>query len=811
MNPSPAQSRQAVRWSSRLGAAAAAALVGLLLSLPAHPALAAGDPQIQVTISQRWQLAGTQGTWTPYVVAVRNGGQSGFTGDVFLVPNDTRSVAPNTYPVYRSSISVQRGSQRSTVFNVIDAPGGYSASVRDSSGREVGHADLTDVGHASSAIGILSDLAQAEQKIAAPLHALTRVDSSLARFPSAQDFPTNAVYLSGLSGLVVDQFDSAALSQAQVQALKDYVGLGGTLIEAGGPSWRRTLLSLPAELLPMRPTSTATASLAALGELAGRSTDATAQVASGDMAGGRATLVAADGQALVVEGSYGAGRVVELTFDPFAGPFDTQVELAGMAWAHAISRALSGVLGGSRSVVAGGFGSTGSAVGSTGGATAAPGSWAPGYTSSADQIYNILANQPAATTPPVGLLGGLLVAYVLLAGLLNYLFLKAMNRRQVMWVSVPVIAVVFTAAAYGVGFGSRGSDFLVTQVQVQRLGPEGAVESYTFDGVYPPRKGDVTLTLPGNTLVSTAVALGPFADNRGDSLITDGARPQVLLGNVAVWTMRTVQTLSVAHPYAYEPRQALPVDAQLRVQKGHVVGRIVNLTQRTISDLELVSASGSEAVLAASLAPGATAPADVELSPGATGPIASSQGVARAIPGVPESSREAMIRLASSQAVNGVPGALAVVGFTQASDAIRVDGSQPGRSAVAAVVEPVALQSADALSGVAPRPRLISNYSSADGSTQVDTYDFDLPTGLTAQTGLTYQLPDTAQPNVRSVEVYDWLAHTWRSMPRQQITARAQGPSALQAGEVAQGVVRVRVVEGFPTNGANLAVGDVSG
>ncbi|HEY4025255.1 MAG TPA: hypothetical protein VGO86_02400 [Candidatus Dormibacteraeota bacterium] len=786
--------------------------MGLLLSLPARPALAAGDPSLQVSITQRWQLAGTQGTWTPYVVVVRNTGQTGFTGDIFLIPTDTRSVAPNTYPAYRAPVSVQRGSQRSTLFHVIDAPGGYLASVRDPSGKEVGRADLVDVPHASSALGILSDLAQAEQKIAAPLHALTRVDSSLARFPSAQDFPTNAVYLSGLSGLVVDQFDSAALSQAQVQALKDYVGLGGTLIEAGGPSWRRTLLSLPPELLPMRPTSTSTASLAALGELAGRTTDATAQVASGELSGGRATLLAADGQALVVEGVYGAGRVVELTFDPFAGPFDTQVDLAGMAWAHAISRALSGVLGGSRSVVSGGFGSSSAtSIATNGGATAAPGSWAPGYTSSADQIYNILLNQPSAAAPPVGLLGGLLVAYVLLAGLLNYLFLKAMNRRQMMWVSVPLIAVLFTAAAYGVGFGSRGSDFLVTQVQVQRLAPEGAVESYSFDGVYPPRKGDVTVMLPGNTLASTAVALGPFADSRGDSLITDGGRPQVLLGNVAVWTMRTVQTLTVAHPYAYEPRQALPIDAQLRVQSGHVVGRIINLTQHPISDLELVSASGSEALLAASLPPGATASADVELSPSTTGPIASSQGVARPIPGVPESSREAMIRLASSQAVNGVPGTLAVVGFTRATDAIRIDGSLPGRSAVAAVVEPIALQSADSLAGVAPRPRLISNYGSADGSTQVDTYDFDLPAGLTVPTGLNYQLPDTSQPNVRSVEVYDWLAHTWRAMARQPVTLRAQGPTPLQPGEVAQGVVRVRVVEGFPTNGASLAVGDLSG
>src|SRR5215469_3875034 len=139
MIPSPAPPRQAVRrWGSRLSAAAVA-IVGLLLALPVRPALAAADSQITVTINQRWQLAGTQGTWTPYVVTVRDTGQAGFSGDLYLVPNDTRSVAPYTYPTYHQPITVARGGQRSLPFNVIDAPGGYSVDVRDGSGRLVAH------------------------------------------------------------------------------------------------------------------------------------------------------------------------------------------------------------------------------------------------------------------------------------------------------------------------------------------------------------------------------------------------------------------------------------------------------------------------------------------------------------------------------------------------------------------------------------------------------------------------------------------------------------------------------------------------
>src|SRR5215471_21569713 len=231
MISSPAQTpqRQFVVWGIRLGAAAA--LVGLLLGVAARPALAA-DPKLTMTVSQRWQLAATQGLWTPYVVTVREEGGAAFTGDVFLVPNISRT-PPNTYPSYRAPITLVKGGQHSTTFYVIDGPDGYNAELRDSSGRPVAQAQPSGSSVSHTAFGILSDLPQAEQKISAPLRALSQLDSSLVRFGSAQDFPNNAASLSGLTGLIIDQFDSGALSQTQVQALKDFVGLGGALVEAG--------------------------------------------------------------------------------------------------------------------------------------------------------------------------------------------------------------------------------------------------------------------------------------------------------------------------------------------------------------------------------------------------------------------------------------------------------------------------------------------------------------------------------------------------------------------------------------------------
>ncbi|HLH67865.1 MAG TPA: hypothetical protein VKY90_02245 [Candidatus Dormibacteraeota bacterium] len=781
---------------------------GLALSgLGSVPGIAgaASVPQLSLEVSQRWQLASSQGTWTPYVVTVKNTGQSSFSGDVVLVPEDDRNSDTGTYPVYQTPVEVGRDSTRSVLVYVIDSPDGYRAELHDSSGRVLARASVNPTVRGSTAIGILSDLPQADQKISAPMRALSRVDTTFTRFASPQAFPTSAVYLSGLSGVILDDFDSAALSQAQVQALEDFVGLGGTLIEAGGPSWRRTLLPLPSDLLPMPPQSTATASLGALADLAGMSTDAVAQVATGPTSS-RASVVlsSSEGLPLVVEGSYGAGDIVELAFDPFAGPFDSQVDLAGLAWTQAIDRALSGVQGAGHSLFSNGFGS-GSAFGG-GPSVTGLGSWAPGYSSSADQLVQILQDTPAASSPPVGLLGGLLVAYVLLVGVLSYLFLRAIGRRVLLWATVPAIAVFFTAGAYVVGFGSRGSDYLLTEVQVNRLGPHGAVMSYSFDGIYAPRKGDVDLSLPTNTLVSTAIMAGPFSQGDGGALITIGSHPDVLLSNVPVWAMRGLQTLSVEHPFSYQPGQAMPIEVRLRLQKGRLQGTVINHTSRSLSDVVLVSSNGPQVVLAPDLGPHASTSVDTPFEQN-LGALPNARGAPAAVRDASESTKDAVVRLAASQAISGRPGDLAVVALTGASDSLLVDGEQPGRSALAAMVEPVRLQSSDSLLGMAPRPRLVSGISNADGTSQVDVYDLNIPAGLTSTPALSYTFVDSPDPAVQSVEVYDWSTHTWRALPKQQLPLRSQQPVALTPGEVQGNVVRVRVRETLPYQ-ANLSLVD---
>lgn len=769
------------RWPLALAA------LGVLAAAWAAPAAAAGQPSAPtLTVSRLWNQGGRAGTWSPYVLTVHNGGRDTFTGTAVLIADagNGRPLA-EAFPEYDAAVVVAAGGQRALTVYAIEPGGGYRGELRDGQGRVVATAGLAATGGAGPAVAIVSDVPQVQQRLDALLRSQSQLDAAVSQFSSVQQFPADVVRLSGLNAVVLDQLDTGSLDQAQLRALADFVGLGGTLVVAGGAGARRTAGPLPAELAPMRPTGTGTASLAPLLELGGLAGDVTATVATGDLTpDARVGLAAPDGTPLLVERPYGAGEVVQLAFDPLAAPFDGRIDVAAAAWVQALERGLTGAAGsGSSQLAQLAFGNGaffgGPPVGS------GPGS-AAGYPGYLDQA---LAEAPAVATPPFGLLAGLLAAYVVAVSALAYAVLRAVGRRGLLWVVVPVTAIACTAAAYVTGFGTRGSDFQVVQVQIERLAPGGVVETAEFDGVLAPRRGDVTLTAPSGALVTTARAsFGPFGSGGDPGRISIASAPQITFPNVPVWDVRPVQTLTVGHDGA-GGGAALPIETRLSLRNGRVRGQVVNHGSRAVRDLRLIGQNGQVA-LAPSLAPGATAEVDAPLSAGQVSTLGGKIGIA--IPtGVfgPASARtaEATIAALAATEVAVRPGEWALIGRVDPTRTLRVGGERPRGTGTALVVEPARLLSADSATGAAPS-RLVSSYRTPAGGI-VEVFEQPVPQGLTGRVALATSVLPGRSPAIMasSLDVYDWGARTWR-------TVSSGSPAALTAGEVAGGVVRARVV-----------------
>src|ERR1700687_871733 len=316
------------------------ALAALGAVLPVH-----ADSSLTVTVSPRWGVT-SPGNWIPYEVVVRNDGATSFEGDVVLAPagapfQQGGYVPSDQFPHYSKHVTVAHLSQVKVEIMVFDASLGYSAEVHDTSGTTVAKATLQQTSGATAyTVGVLSDARGADVAIQGAASLPTAVIAT--RFNGATDFPTSALDLTGLQAIVIDGFDSASLSRAQMSALTNFVAFGGNLVIAGGASWRRTLMPLPPELVPLRPTSTHEESLQTLADLGGQKTPLTAAVVVGDLVSGSSALEGLDHLPIVVEGSYGSGRIILLAYDPLADPIASNGSLSELAWAQGLARSVAG-------------------------------------------------------------------------------------------------------------------------------------------------------------------------------------------------------------------------------------------------------------------------------------------------------------------------------------------------------------------------------------------------------------------------------------------------------------------------------------
>lgn len=765
--------------------AALIALGGSLLG--AAPAMAA-DSGVELTLTQRWN-GGQQGAWTPYVATVRNDGASDFTGDITLHPvENTRGPSVQSWPDYHARLTVPRGSERSITFYVVEPPSGYQASLSDGSGHAVaGPVTVSPWVDGAYTVAVLSDQPQAGGRIEAlkPLSGAGGFQSTAglraSRFSSAQDFPANAVFLSGLGAVVVDDFDVSTLSDAQVRALRDFVGLGGSLVAAGGSSWRRTLLPLAQKGFPgLHPTRSGEAGLQPLADLAGRTTTLAAPVAAGELVAARALLGAAGAVPLAVEAGYGAGRIVELAFDPLAEPVSTDGSgLDQLAWSLALDRALL-----DRAPEPG----RGPAA-TTLPPAPNPVSISGGGVASAEEVVNILQNTPAATLPPIGLLGALLVIYVALAGPLNYVVLRGFRRRELMWVSVPLVALLFTSVAYVAGAAVHGSNYFDNELQVLRLGPDGVAEVHAYHGLYPPHRGNFTVEVPANTLASTALGNPTTSTSSETAVVSVGPRTRVELKDTAYASYRSLQTLAIAR----SPLQpAIALESHLRISHDRVMGTVRNTGDRPVERLALVSGTGQQAQLAVEVAPRATLTVDAPLSPAGQGAPSPTAGQ---LDRSGDYKRQLALRVAAGRAVTGRAGDWSLIGLTDPAGSLAVEGARPAHSGLAALVAPAGMESVDSL-GLAPRAELVLGGSAVPY--HFDVFDLAVPTGYTGQVRLGYDVSvagtGVAQP-VRSVEVYDWESGGWRTLPASSASPSLRSLTATLSPSEVEGAVRVRVSE----------------
>lgn len=366
--------------------------------------------------------------------------------------------------------------------------------------------------------------------------------------------PERWIGLDGVDLVVLHDFAHTSLSTEQANTLRGYVAGGGSLLVLGGTNYQRLAASPLRDLWPVMPSGTREASSAQKNSLVSllskglaraefeksrRATYVMRSLSSpnltgADRLGGVPILVAtgtADANArplspvlspdLAAVKRYGAGRVEWLAFDPTSPPF------VGWRGQEALWKPLVGNLNRPRRIEG-----VDARLETQGEVDSNSYSYNSG--SGSDSILatlrGALSRSPQLRTPAASSIAWFLALYVFFLVPVNYVVLRSVDRRELAWVTVPLIVLAFSTLSYLAAVRIKGTELRARQVSIVQgsdASPVARADSMLW--VFSPRKSAYSIEgmdAKGGadaSMVSAVYADGRRSDALDNSLLRQNA------------------------------------------------------------------------------------------------------------------------------------------------------------------------------------------------------------------------------------------------------------------------------------------------
>ncbi len=275
--------------------------------------------------------------------------------------------------------------------------------------------------------------------------------------------PSRWIGLDAVDLLVLQDFPHSALTPVQVATLKNYAASGGAILALGGANWQRLSTSPLADLWPVVLQSSGTASPSGVSTLVDRF--ARFPVMSGADRLGGAPVVASRGvlrpgarlllgnanAPIFAVNDYGAGQVLYSSIDPTQPPF--------LGWrGHA--RMWADIFRPTQRP---------SQIATVGQSNLDEDNYQynqPLTNSATSGLLDALKQSKQLKTPPVSVIAWFLALYIFFLVPVNYVLLRFFDRRELAWLTIPIIVLAFSAMSYAAALRIKGTAILTRQVNL---------------------------------------------------------------------------------------------------------------------------------------------------------------------------------------------------------------------------------------------------------------------------------------------------------------------------------------------------------
>ena len=393
-----------------------------------------------------------------------------------------------------------------------------------------------------------------------------------------EDLPDRSQGWMMLDTLVIGDTDTGKLTNEQHQSLADWLANGGKLMITGGPQWPSTTAGLQ-EFLPVDLVSTQ--SVPDLAELQtyfqlSNPIEGNTVLAVGKPKPGANVLIEQESIPILVEKQIGFGKVIYLAVDPALQPLsgnDGMLDIYDYLLSDKSVR--------------------------------------PGWMNSWDTDS---ANRAVSTLRELGLpssiyICGWLLLYVVAIGPINFIVLRRIKRRELAWLTIPGLVLVFSLIAYFYGSFYRGGRPILNRMAVvQAWDGSDKTNVHALVGLYSPGRSKYTLEADNGFMLS------PFTNDGNWQISQEGAKTVMSDVPVEIGGMKVV---SVEGSYPTLPlKQDLVIS--LSDQDPTLKGTVTNAGTIPLRDAIIVTSGGWKRL--GNFPSGSSHDVELSLTPNEAGP-----------------------------------------------------------------------------------------------------------------------------------------------------------------------------------------------
>jgi hypothetical protein len=503
--------------------------------------------------------------YAPATISIKNGYKDiNGTVEVRVPVND------NKYESYTKSLSIQKGSEKSVNISVPIKSNSATYKVVISDGNKEIYSEDKAIyqrfNQASKFIGILSDDFESVTYLTAlPQIGGATYSNEIIKLDE-KNFSEDSDVLAAFDIILINNFDSTKLNKSQYENLKLWVSNGGTLIIGTGTNGAKSLgvfkdnfiVGSKSELKKIK-----TSQINSIGTNGDNNNLVDIEILNMNIEGSSSVLSEGNTKLLQVI-KKGKGVVGVAGFDlglaPFAG-WNNNSAFGAKMYVLVNSNLVSSAQ-----------------------------NTYNGRPNEDDAARNMLSNFLKLSAPKTNIFYIIVIIYILLVAPISYMILKKIDKRELMWITVPVLSIVFAGAVYISGNGTRLSKITTNMINVVKLDKDGLASGKTYVGIDTPKKMNITVQVKEGERTQTFSSDYYNSSNQNDTKMMEletkvrQDKGTIEFYNKSIFQPRTMKILG-------NNPQIGKIDSLIRLKDNKIIGNIKNSTTLDLTECYLITAN----------------------------------------------------------------------------------------------------------------------------------------------------------------------------------------------------------------------------